>query len=131
MLPAHILALATALICFPAAVGYGSFGDEVTVTPQGTALGLNDSAAAFDQLGRTVRAGTLLAALVTATLPTRIGAGWSGLLVVASGWLVVVLILRRLSGRLPRLPLPALLRLGMIAGVPLAAAATLALALGS
>jgi len=128
-LPAHLLAGAAALALFPAAIGWGPFAEERGVTGDGTMAGLAPPARALLALAADVRGGALLGAVAVAVLPVGAGAAWLGLAVAAGGFLVAALLLRRLGGRLPRLPLPAAVRLGLLAGAPLVAAAALALAL--
>lgn len=128
-LPAHLLALIAGLALFPAAVGWGPFASERGITPEGPAAGLTPSARALLALSTDVRSGALLAAVALALLPTGLGPEWLGLAVVAGGFLVAALLLRRLDGRLVRLTLPAAIRFGLLAGVPLVAAATVALTL--
>jgi hypothetical protein len=130
-LPAHLLALVAALGLLPAAILWGPFAAERSVTGEGGAAGLTPGARELLLLAEDVRAGALVAALAVSALPTGLGPGWLGLAVAAGGFLVVSLLLRRLTGRLPRLTLPAAIRLGLLAGAPLVAAAALALALAA
>jgi len=125
--PGHLLALAAALLVFPAATGWGPFSNEESVAPGGTAAGLPDAARALDSWARDVRAGALLAAIVVAGLPVAVGLPGLGLLVTGAGFASIGLILRRIEGRVPRLSLPDALRLGLLWALPLAALASVAL----
>lgn len=127
--PAHLLALMAALLVFPAAVGWGPFASEERVTPGGVTAGLPVPTRTLDAWARNVRSGALLAAILVAGLPVQVGLPWLGLLVVAAGVASAGLLLRRLTGRIPRLTLPAALRLCALWALPLAALASLALAL--
>jgi hypothetical protein len=127
--PAHLLALAAALLALPAAIGWGPFGAEERVTPDGAQAGLPDDTRALDAWARDVRAGALVAAALVAALPAGAGPPWIGAVTVGAGLVAVLLILRRLDGRLPRLTLPAALRFCALWAFPAAALASLALAL--
>jgi hypothetical protein len=126
-LPAHLLALVATLVAFPIAVGWGPFDDEVSITGAGVQAGLSPALRRFDSLARNVASGALLAAAMVATLPTAIGPVWLRPILIATGFITVGALLRRLSGRMPRLALPAILRLGWAYVAPLAAAAAVAL----
>ncbi|NWF81706.1 MAG: hypothetical protein HXY37_16940 [Chloroflexi bacterium] len=126
--PAHLLALVAALLAFPAAVGWGPFASEERITPGGVTAGLATPTRSLDGWARDVRSGALLAAILVAGLPVRVGPPWLGLLVVAAGVASAGLLLRRLTGRIPRLTLPAALRLCALWALPLAGLASLALA---
>ncbi|MBX0331050.1 hypothetical protein K2Z83_25690 [Oscillochloris sp. ZM17-4] len=126
-LPAHLLALAAALGAFPIAVGWGPFDDETSLTGAGVHAGLPPDLRAITDLAHDVAAGSLLAAALLAALPTGIGPAWIAPIQIAAGFVVLASALRRLGGRLPRLALPAILRLGWAYVAPLAAAAGVAL----
>jgi hypothetical protein len=129
--PAHLLALGVALAALPAALGWGPFGPLESVAPGGTRAGLDEAQARLDGWARDVRSGALIAAALTAALPVAPGPAWLGAVVLASGFAAFLLALRRLDGRLPRLTLPAALRGLTLWLLPLAALATLALALAT
>ncbi len=126
---AHLLAAAAALLALPAALGQGPFGAEENVTPGGTTAGLPPEARVSDAWAREVRASALLAASLVALLPSAVAPTWLALAMVAAGFVAGALLLRRLDGRLPRLTLPAALQLQALWALPLAAIASLALAL--
>jgi hypothetical protein len=128
-LPAHLLALAAALSALPAAIGWGPFAPEVSVTPEGALAGLPAGVKALDRFAWGTRSGALILAALLTTLPTGIATPPLALAMVVAGLLVVALLLRRVEGRLPRLTLPAALRLYALIGLPLAALASAALAL--
>lgn len=125
--PGHVLALAVALLVFPAATGQGPFGAEESITPGGAAAGLPDAERALDAWARDVRAGALLGAIMVAGLPVAVSFPGLGLLVAGAGFVCAGLILRRVEGRIPRLSLPDALRLGLGWALPLAAVALAAL----
>lgn len=127
--PAHLLALAVAWAALPAAIGWGPFGAEESVTPDGAQAGLTPGARALDSWSRNVRAGALVAAALVATLPVAIATPWLGIAMVGAGLVAASLALRRIDGRAPRMTLPRALRLHSLWGLPLAALAAAALAL--
>ncbi|MCX7790808.1 MAG: hypothetical protein N2378_09235 [Chloroflexaceae bacterium] len=127
--PGRLLALAAALLVFPAATGWGPFGAEESITPGGTTAGLPEATRALDAWARDVRAGALLAAIVVAGLPVVVSLPGPGLLVVSAGFASICLLLRRLEGRIPRLSLPDALRLGLVWALPIAAIALVALSM--
>lgn len=131
LIPAHLLALVAALLAFPAAVGWGPFGTEESITPGGTRKGLAEPVRAFDAWAGQVRAGALLAAIVIAGLPVAAGTPEIGLLTGLAGFASAALLLRRIEGRIPRFTLPAALRLCIVGVSPLAALAVAALAAAS
>lgn len=126
-LPAHLLAIAAALSALPIAVGWGPFDDEVSITGAGVHAGLPQELRQIDDLARAVASGSLLAAAMLSTLPTGVGPAWLALIQIVAGFAAVAALLRRLGGRLPRLSLPAILRLGWAYAAPLAAASAIAL----
>lgn len=126
--PAHLLALAAALLALPAAIGWGPFAPEERVTPGGAEAGLPDEVRALNAWARDVRAGALTAAALVATLPAGAGPPWLGAVMVAAGLVAGLLILRRLERRLPRMTLPAAVRFCALWALPAAALASLALA---
>ncbi|NNJ12842.1 hypothetical protein EKD04_021175 [Chloroflexales bacterium ZM16-3] len=126
-LPAHLLALVATVIAFPIAIGWGPFDDEVSVTGAGVQAGLPPELRQIDDLARDVASGALLAAALLATLPTGVGPAWLATIMIVAGFTAATVAMRRLSGRLPRLSLPAILRLGWAYAAPLAAAAAVAL----
>lgn len=128
-LPVHLLAIAVGLLTLPAAIGWGPFGAETSITPGGTQAGLPDDVRRLDSWGRTTRSGALVVAALLVLLPTASGPAWLGLAVLGAGLLTLGLALRQLGRRLPRLTLPAALRLGWLWALPLAALAAAALLL--
>jgi hypothetical protein len=127
-LVAHLLSLGAALVAFPVAVGWGPFGPEEWLTPGGAAAGLDEAGQRLDAWTRDLRAGALLAALLVAALPLGALPPMVGLAVWLLGYLIAVLLLREFAGRLPRMTLPGALRFCLLWPLPLALAATLALA---
>jgi hypothetical protein len=126
-LPAHLLAIVAAIIAFPIAVGWGPFDDEVSITGAGVQAGLPPALRWLDGMARDMASGALLAAALVATLPITIGPLWLGPILIAAGFIIVGALLHQLGGRMPRLALPAILRLGWVYVAPLAAAAAVAL----
>jgi hypothetical protein len=126
-LPAHLLALAAAVLILPAAIGWGPFDAEVSVTPEGTQHGLPDATRSLDSWGRAVRSGSLIVAACVVLLPTASGPPWLGLAMAGAGLLSACLALRQLRGRLPRLTLPAALRVCTLWALPVAVLASVAL----
>lgn len=126
-LPAHLLAIVAAIVAYPIAIGWGPFDDEASVTGAGVQAGLPPELRQVDDFARDVAAGALLAVVALATLPTAIGPAWLAPLVVGAGFVCAGAALRRLGGRLPRLTLPAIMRLAWVYAAPLAAAAVVAL----
>ena len=126
-LPTHLLALIAALISFPIAIGWGPFDDEVSITGASMQEGMPPALRWLDNLARDVASAALLATTIVATLPTTIGPIWLRLTIIGAGFITAGGLLRRLSGRMPRLTLPDILRLGWAYVAPLAVAATIAL----
>lgn len=126
-LPAHLLAIAAALVAFPIAVGWGPFDDEVSITGAGVHAGLPPELRQLDDLARDVASGALLAAALLAILPVGRGPAWLAPILVVVAFVVMGLGLRSMEGRLPRLSLPAILWFGWAYAAPLAGAACVAL----
>jgi hypothetical protein len=110
-LPAYLLIIAAATFALPAAVGWGPFAAETTITPGGTAHGLDRQTAVLAATARSIRTAVLLAASLVALLPRTLVPPWVGLLLLAVVFILVSLLFRRLTGRLPRQTLPDALRL--------------------
>ncbi len=127
----HVLALAAALVAFPAAVGWGPFGTEERVTPGGTAAGLAPAGIALDTWSRDVRSGALLLAVLVAGLPVGVLPPAIGLALVGVGCALGAVGLRSFTGRLPRLTLPDALHFCLVWPTALTLAATLMLALAA
>ncbi|WP_129628124.1 hypothetical protein [Candidatus Oscillochloris fontis] len=128
-LPTHLLALATAVVGFPLAVGWGPFDDEVSLNGSGLDAGLPLALRHLSTLARDVASAALLAIMLLAVLPTGIVPPWLALIQILAAFVVVAMILRRFAGRLPRLPLATSLRIGWAYAAPLAGAACVALLL--
>ncbi|PDW02519.1 hypothetical protein [Candidatus Viridilinea mediisalina] len=128
-LVAHLLSLVAALAAFPLAIGWGPFSHEESVTPAGSAAGLSDATQQLDAWGRDVRAGTLLMALLVATLPLGALPPLVGLALLLVGLILTALLLREFAGRSPRMNLPSALRFGLLVPLPLSLGANLALLL--
>lgn len=126
-LPAHLLAIVIVALALPAALGWGPFAHEVGITPGGPDAGLPPALLPLSRFAESVRASALLAAALVAALPLGVAAGWLGLAMVAGGFVVAALALRRWEGSFPRLALPAILRLGMLVVAPLLVVASMTL----
>jgi hypothetical protein len=124
-LPLRLLALVAALAALLPGVGWGIFGNEPYITPDGVAAGLPTTTQLLLDVAQDVRAAALLAAVLVVALPTQVGASWLGLIQVLAGFIVVVLVLRRFEGYLPRLTLRTALRYCWIVVAPLAAGVVL------
>ncbi len=110
-LPAYLLIIAAATFAFPAAVGWGPFAAETTITPGGTAHGLDRHTAILAATASTIRTAALLAASLVALLPRTLVPPWAELFLLAVVFVLVSLLFRRLTGLLPRQALPDALRI--------------------
>ncbi len=126
-LAAHLMAIAAAVAAYPAAIGWGPFGAEVRVSPGGTGAGLPEATLSLVRWAGDTRAAALLAATLTAALPTGVLPAPLGLALVATGIALAAVLLGRFEGRVPRMTLPTALGFCLIWPLPLAAAATIAL----
>lgn len=127
-LPAHVLAALAAILAFPAAIGWGPFAAETSITPGGTEHGLDSATTTLAYAARVVRTTALLAASLVALLPWEVLPAWVGLPLLLAVFAAVSVVLRRLTGKLPRLPLPDALRLCWWRALPLGVAAVIYLA---
>jgi hypothetical protein len=127
-LPAYLLIIAAATFTFPVAVGWGPFADEITITPGGIMQGLERNTAVLAAAARTTRMVALLAASLVALLPRSLLQPWLSLVLLAALFLLVSLLFRRLTGLMPRQPLPDALRICWWRGLPLALTAGVYLA---
>ncbi len=128
-LPAYLLIIAAATFTFPAAVGWGPFADEITITPGGIQHGLERNTAVLAATARTTRMVALLAASLVALLPQSLLQPWLSLVVLVALFILVSLLFRRLTGLIPRQPLPDALRICWWRGLPLALTAGVYLAI--
>lgn len=127
-LPAHLLALLAALFAFPAAIGWGPFTSETSITPAGTDLGLDAPGRALAAFARAVRHAALLGVALVALLPLTLTQPWVGLVLIGAAFALVCVLLRQLAATWPRLPLPDALRLCWLRALPLSLAALVYLA---
>lgn len=128
---AHGVTLLLALLTFPAAISWGPFAPEVSITPGGTNYGLKPTIVSFVEAAESVRIAALLATTLVALSPISTLAAPLGLFLILAMFGAVGLLLRRLTGRFIRLTLPAAIQLCLWRGVPLGVAAVIALALVS
>jgi hypothetical protein len=135
-LPGRLLATIAGFMALPAAIGAGPFAAERSLSTAGAEEGLDEAPAGLVRFARTLRGGVLLAALLVASLPltgglwaSPLGSAtvalqpWAALLIAAALFVLVALLMRRLSAIWPRLPLPAALRWCWWRALPLAVAA--------
>lgn len=111
ILPAYVLAVAGAVFAFPAAIGWGPFGTETSITPGGVEIGLDRPTLVLGQAVRTIRTAALLACSLLALFPHTLLPNLIKLFVLAALFSGAVLLLRRFDGHMPRLPLPHALRI--------------------
>jgi len=109
-LPGRGLLALAGLLALPAAAGVGPFGAERSLNSAGAEEGLDEATAALVRFARTLRGAALLAMLIVVSLPSALIQPWIALLLCAGLFVLVALLLSRLAGWLPRLPLPAALR---------------------
>jgi hypothetical protein len=123
----HLLAIAAAIFALPVAIGWGPFATETCLTPGGSRQGLPREIYAFARFARNICTAALVLASLTILLP--LPHGWAGLLLLLVGFVGCSLLLRFLSGRWPRLPLPDALRLSWWRVFPLSLVAIIFLIL--
>jgi len=108
------------LLALPAAIGVGPFGAERSLNAAGAEEGLDEATASLVRFARTARGAALLAALIVASLPPVLLQPWVALLLIAGLFMLITLLLNRISGALPRLTLPAALHWCWWRALPLA-----------
>jgi hypothetical protein len=128
------LALIAAFFVLPAALTWGPFAAETSISPGGTTDGLNSAATALDTLARMVRCAALLAASLLALLPIALLPAtplfsMAGVVGVLLAFELVCRLLQRSAGRVVRHTLPAALDICWWRGLPAALAALLYLSL--
>jgi hypothetical protein len=121
-LPGRALAALAGLLALPAAIGAGPFGMERSLNAAGAEEGLDEATASLVRFARTARGAALLAVLIVASLPYALLQPWVALLLIAGLFVLVALLLNRIAGALPRLPLPAALHWCWWRALPLAVA---------
>ncbi len=128
-LPAHLLTVLAAGFALPAAMSWGPYTAEVSVTPEGSDQGLPDAVKAVNAIARHVGSAALLATSLVALLPLSVAPNALAMVELAGGWLAISVIFRRLDGIWPRLPLPEILHICLFRVLPLSTAAVLYLAI--
>ncbi len=128
---AYVLAALTAVLAFPVAAGWGPFAAETSLTPGGVEYGLDIKTALLADAARTVRTTALLAASLVALIPLTVLQPWLRLILIAGLFVLICVVLRQLTGRMPRLPLPTAIRMCLWRTLPLSMAALMYLALAS
>lgn len=126
---AHALALLTAILAFPVAIGWGPFAPETSITPAGAEDGLNGATMEFVRAAEDIRVAALLAASLVSLLPVGILPAPLALVLILVVFGAVSVGLKRLTGRFVRLTLPAALQLCLWRTLPLGIAAVIALGL--
>jgi hypothetical protein len=121
-LPGRTLAALAGLLALPAAIGAQPFGAERSLNAAGAEEGLDEATASLVRFARTARGAALLAVLIVASLPSALLQPWVALLLIAGLFVLVALLLNRIAGALPRLPLPAALHWCWWRALPLAVA---------
>lgn len=133
-LPAYGLALIAAFFVLPAALTWGPFAAETSISPGGTTDGLNSAATALDTLARMVRCAALLVASLLALLPIALLPAtplfsMAGVAAVILAFELICRLLQRSAGRVVRHTLPTALDICWWRGLPAALAALLYLSL--
>ncbi len=119
-LPGRALVALAGLLALPAAIGTGPFGAEHSLNAAGAEEGLDEATTSLVRFARTARGAALLAALIVASLPPALLQAWVALLLIAGLFMLVALLLKRITGALPRLTLPSALRWCWWRALPLA-----------
>ena len=127
--PGWLLLALGGVLALPAAIGFGPFGADRALTPSGAEHGLDAATAGLARMARTSRAGAITAALALAIVPQTQIRPPLALLLWGAITLLLLLVLRRLNGRLPRLALPNALRWCWLRALPVAAVGLVYLAL--
>jgi hypothetical protein len=121
-LPGRALTALAGLLALPAAIGAQPFGAERSLNAAGAEEGLDEATASLVRFARTARGAALLVILIVGSLPSALLQPWVALLLIAGLFMVVALLLGRIAGTLPRLPLPAALHWCWWRALPLAVA---------
>jgi hypothetical protein len=129
-LAAHGLILLAGVLALPAAIGWGPFGGEASITPGGPEQGLSPAALSLARLARSTRSAALIAALLIASLPLALAPAWLAPLMIVAGFVVAGALLRRIAGLWPRLTLRDALRFCWMRVLPLSAASIVCLIVG-
>jgi hypothetical protein len=106
LLPGRGLLLLAGILALPAAIGFGPFGVERSLSAAGVEEGLDESTTSLLRFVRTTRASMLLIALIVASVARAPIQPWIALLLIAAMFVVVVLLLRQIAAALPRFTLP-------------------------
>lgn len=127
-LPAYALVLIAAYVVVPAAIGWGPFGAETSVTGGGVVAGLDAEVMALDRMARNTRTAALLVTTVLALVPVGLlPDGWlyqsGGVVLLVAVFVGVVLLMERFVGQMPRHTLPQALSICWWRGLPAGLAA--------
>lgn len=106
LLPGRGLLLVAGILAFPAAIGFGPFGAERSLSAAGVEEGLDESTTSLLRFVRTTRSSMLLMALIVTSVAQAPIQPWIALLLIAAMFVVVVLLLRQVAALLPRFTLP-------------------------
>ncbi len=109
-LAGHLLVLLAGLVTLPAALNWGPFGPEPSLGPQGVIGGLATRPATALIFAGDARSAALISAVWLAGTPREFVPAWATLLIVSAGGIATALALSWLTGRVPRLSVPAALR---------------------
>ena len=131
-LPGRLLIGLAGALALPAAIGWGPFGPERSLSGAGAEAGLDEGVTGLVRLARAVRGAVSLAVLAVASAPQGVAspAGlpavqvqpWIVLLLIVALFGVVALLLRQITLAMPRLTLPAALQWCWWRALPIALA---------
>lgn len=124
---AHLLALLAAGFAFPAAIGWGPFAAEQSITPGGVHQGLDTSTVRLAQAAHICRVGALLAASLLAVLPVGAINPWLGMVLLIAAYIGCTMLFKRMEGTQPRYTLAEALQACWWRALPLAGAAVICL----
>lgn len=119
-LPGRLLIILAGLLALGAALGAGPFSADRALASDGAEHGLDAATAGLLRFARSTRNAALLLAFALAIVPRATVQPAVALLLIAAITLVVGIVLRRISGALPRMALPNTLRWCWWRALPLA-----------
>ncbi|WP_298820564.1 hypothetical protein [Chloroflexus sp.] len=122
----HLLLLLAGLVILPAAINWGPFGPEPSLSPRGILEGLPARSATTLTFARDTLAAALISVVWLAGLPTTLLPPFIALLIIFGGSAITITSLSWLHGRLPRLSVPAAIRAIIVwGGIPAVLAMTM------
>lgn len=128
VIPAHLLAILAAAFAFPAAIGWGPFAAETSITPGGSDHGLDRATMELAATARSIRTTALIGGSLVALLPLAVLPPWVGLALLLLAFVLAGVILKQFGSAFPRMPLPYALRMCWLRALPLGLAAVIYLA---